>query len=1217
MKNSTIYVILAALLLSATIWARNTEFGQKASNHTKITFPENAFYDLRDGSIIPTNTDGKSDIEHGAFRLFVGNKNGYSYNGAQHGSVLKEGNTIELDVAGSCTIEIGGCQYSNGTISVASPIGSFNQAKADSKTTGCYHNTADVIEFRYTGEATTITLSFTGGNYIPAIKISAIAAPTSNGLADVWDFGAEQLNTELYNNLLTEEFINSLYTAAPGTAGIAFASSFTAGRLSWVGGTSDRLRTSNTALTRYDNNVGAQGYTGRLYVNASAATGRYLSLTLTEDDEVTVIAGSQNGKGALHFINTTDKLQDDIATLPTAPAEIRFVAKHAGTYQMYDSEDKPSYYRIIRKDAVYATVSGSIHTTATDLPSNYSVLLTNDAGKEWKATVQNKSFSVKVPAEYRYTLALADANGFIISSEKTFTAKKEPEQLNITIEKINLTSVSGNIVGLSEAVLKKLSLIYTPNTEKTFVPQPIIKADGSYTVEIEPNCEYTITAEGVNDYVIPSNKIIATETTMVKDITFEAKPRHVVTITSSGLSTEQMNAMQLTFTNLKEEGYTYPFQSISNIALRDGTYAIACQGLDTYPLELSLTSNLQVKGGVVSKELTFNPVHQWPFNDQEITTGTTAYKGLLFTGTISNEIAKGHLVGRENSTIRIPVNPSEKVIISFYYSANFTINGGENITTTTSTGSTGKTDMAEYAYSGNESGYVTITCGTGSTYITNIATVKTEKYAEKLYVGKKQTYKTVNEALSAVRNMVRANNERVSILIEPGNYEEMLVVDMPNISLVNAAVKPSIGLLNKGVDIEENAVRITSYYGHGYSYYSMGNDHKWNTDVLRVNKENGYLSYVNAGSGTTNGSYWNATVVIAANGFEAQNIIFENSFNQYISQKESEDVVVEWVTGGKGIRPTNCGNTAVQEKSFVERAAAVALTNDTDKAIFNNCRIIGRQDSFYGGTNARVAIYKGVVMGACDYIFGGMTAVFYQTELAMNTSEDKNDVSYITAAQQSSGRGYLMYQCKVTSAVPGTETASTYRSKPGYFGRPWQAQTSEVVFYNTTVETTDFAGSEGKSLIVPSGWNNSLGGESNLCYEYGTIEKSGENNTSARAAWTSLLTEPTLKDGTAISTFNFTKGTDNWDPIKTLIDTETGIFAPNKENLSIQIKTYGNEVSVTGIKSDAGIYVYTMNGTLIKTYRANSDMHFSQENGLWIVRVITADGSRSGKVIIR
>ena len=53
-------------------------------------------------------------------------------------------------------------------------------------------------------------------------------------------------------------------------------------------------------------------------------------------------------------------------------------------------------------------------------------------------------------------------------------------------------------------------------------------------------------------------------------------------------------------------------------------------------------------------------------------------------------------------------------------------------------------------------------------------------------------------------------------------------------------------------------------------------------------------------SGTTNNSYWNATVVVNSTGFVADQIIIENSYNQYISKKESEDVVVLWTSGNKG-----------------------------------------------------------------------------------------------------------------------------------------------------------------------------------------------------------------------------------------------------------------------------------------------------------------------------
>ena len=118
-------------------------------------------------------------------------------------------------------------------------------------------------------------------------------------------------------------------------------------------------------------------------------------------------------------------------------------------------------------------------------------------------------------------------------------------------------------------------------------------------------------------------------------------------------------------------------------------------------------------------------------------------------------------------------------------------------------------------------------------------------YSPTITVGNNKQYQTINAALDAVTNMVRPNNERVTIEIDPGNYEEMLVITQSNVTLKNSSSSPNTNVLNKGVNIDPNAVRITSYYGHGYNYYSMANNQKWNQNTLNVNLQNGNYSYSN------------------------------------------------------------------------------------------------------------------------------------------------------------------------------------------------------------------------------------------------------------------------------------------------------------------------------------------------------------------------------------
>ncbi len=1048
-----------------------------------------------------------------------------------------------------------------------------------------------------------------------AIKVDA-------QITDVWDFGATQLDPNLYNNLLNETTINSWYASSitPGSVSTAnvMPVSFTAGALSWAGGTSDRLRTTNTAITRYDTNIASvTTHNGRIYCNGNAtlagniASSRYLGLTLAEDDEVKVIARGDTA-GLLTFANVSNpSLQtDNVATTATSGSvtEVNYVAKNAGAYRIYDATAKASFYRIYRKAATYVNLSGNVNVAqAPGIPNGYSIVYTNAAGKSWSSVVTSGTYNVRIPVGYSYQLSLVNANGFVISNGLSFdsTGITTPTATrDITIIGVDLYTVSGSITGLGFSI-SNLSLAYTPAATRVYVPVPVINAATStYTVQLEPNIQYAIASQGVNDFEILANTIAIPTSNTTANIAFTPKTVFPITINATGLSIAQLASLNLTFTNLNESGYVYNFSGTSPISLRNGTYAVTYTGLDNYPVELGLVSNLRVNGAAVAKTLTFRPVTVWSFEDRTISTSTSAaYKGMLLTGQVTTVPASGHLTAKTGATIKVPVNPGESITVGYYYTANFSIEGGAAITTATN--SNNILEYATYNYTGTTAGYVNIVVGGAATLTTYFPEIKIGarlQYSPTLTVGVDKQYQTINGALQAVANMTRPNNDRVTIMVDPGNYEEMIVIKQPNITLKNAAATPNTNLIDKGVNIAPGAVRITSYYGVGYNYYSMGNDQKWNQEVLNVNRENGYTNYQNV-SGTTNGSYWNATVVVNANGFQADDIIIENSFNQYISNKESQDILIMWNSGSPGLRPTLAGSTAVQSRTFVERAAAIAVPNTIDKVILNKCRIVGRQDSFFGGSGARVVVYKGDIMGAVDYIFGGMDVVFYKSNLSMNVSDASNDQAYITAAQQSSGRGFLMYQCTVTSAVPQVESASQYRAKPGYFGRPWAANTSEVVFYNTTIETSNNPSFNSQSLIVPLGWQNTLSGNSAGMYECGTVELSGVNNIPTRATWATTLSTPTLTDGTAINPFNFTKGTDNWDPIPQLISND--VLANNQFQPLSTVKaiSFKNTIAITNVISNSEITIFDSKGVLVKKLSSNSDLNFTMPTGLWIVKI--------------
>ncbi|WP_029036574.1 T9SS type A sorting domain-containing protein [Salinimicrobium xinjiangense] len=349
------------------------------------------------------------------------------------------------------------------------------------------------------------------------------------GLPDVWDFGATLLDESQYNNMLNEARINSWYdeSITPGTSGHTLPD-FTAGDLSFTGGGSDRLRTTNTNLTRYDENINDYDeFKGRIYINSRGATNRFMSLEVEEDDKVTLWVLGQDGNVELHFENIANpELQNDVVNVEGELQEVSFVAKAAGTYHIYDTADKPSYFRIIRTPATYVDLSGTIDLTeAPGIPEDYSIVFSIEEGKTWNVDPTDGSYQLELPVNFDYNISLEGADGYVITNGTSLELIAGISTHDISIKKVEIYPVTGSIVGLGEKI-GDLALTFTPaaGTGALYIPKPEIDTDaGTYSVKLEPNIIYNIKANGVDGYYIPENTLeITGETT--SDIVFEAEP---------------------------------------------------------------------------------------------------------------------------------------------------------------------------------------------------------------------------------------------------------------------------------------------------------------------------------------------------------------------------------------------------------------------------------------------------------------------------------------------------------------------------------------------------------------------------------------------------------------------------------------------------------------------------------------------------------------------
>lgn len=376
-------------------------------------------------------------------------------------------------------------------------------------------------------------------------------------------------------------------------------------------------------------------------------------------------------------------------------------------------------------------------------------------------------------------------------------------------------------------------------------------------------------------------------------------------------------------------------------------------------------------------------------------------------------------------------------------------------------------------------------------YLETEADTSPVKYQSEVKVGKGQQFETITDAVKYIGRMARTT-ERVTITLTDALYREQVMVDTPYVTISSEA-----------------GSTITWYYGSGYTYYSADMNGYY-SEARAVDK---YEKGVAIGMGT---GHWGATVNVlpTATAFRSEGVIYESSFNRYMTTEEVADGVGK---GGDNSKVDRSKATDADIKLYKNKERACVIFIEADQSEFKDCQFLSSQDTMFTGNNTEHTYFKNcVIEGTTDYICGDGSAVFDGCTLSMYGYGDKAaSGSIIVASKALSQLGYLFNNCKVVkTSYPGINNGITKT----YFARPWRAD-SKVVFLNTEVEDAN--------TIAPAGFTSM----SNVTpakakyYEYNTHLADGTKvSTSSRAAGVNKMTD---EEASAVKLEDYFEG---WTP---------------------------------------------------------------------------------------
>ena len=339
---------------------------------------------------------------------------------------------------------------------------------------------------------------------------------------------------------------------------------------------------------------------------------------------------------------------------------------------------------------------------------------------------------------------------------------------------------------------------------------------------------------------------------------------------------------------------------------------------------------------------------------------------------------------------------------------------------------------------------------------------------------------------------------------------------------------------------------------------------KQNISLIGEDRDKTILTYdvanasINPETGKTYGTGGSASVTITYNAtnFSAENITMANEF-------------VEGTFNGSGEQ-------------------AVAVSNQADKSVFVNCKLIGNQDTLLteapGVTidennplppvsqlkKTRQYYYKCEIQGDVDFIFGRAQAVFDDCDIVSLNRGSKSNNGYITAAStwENFKYGYLI----INSRLLGEEGIAPNSVS---LGRPWHPNN-----YKEANARVAYINCYMGEHISTKGWDDMSGfkAEDADFFEYGSYGPGAKVSDTRR-----VLTDEQEREYTIANVFSY--GYDSeWIPeiVAPVLTLKSKI--PNKvtnENLEF-ISTVDKEAQVSRDLNNKNV--------LSKSYKANEEI---------------------------